>query len=147
MFWLLAKWSDLSCRHDFEKSMDVIISYVNDHDSLANGEKKQRAIDWLMTLWAKKAQWASCYTWKNATLGIHSTVRSEAINSVIASFCQVKTDMCTLIGQLENMVYHQILKKDFEKLRSQFSAKVQNNEGGTLMQKNYVKELLHTQLI
>ena len=56
--------------------------------------------------------------------GVHSTVRSEAINSVIASFCKTNSDMVTLIQSLENMVDHQLLKSESISLKHQFTSMI-----------------------
>ena len=49
---------------------------------------------WLMNLFDCREKWAACYTWQHLTFGIHSTQRSEAINSSVAQWCR-KTSMLT----------------------------------------------------
>ena len=47
-----------------------------------------------MSLFDRREKWAACYTWQHLTFGIHSTQRSEAINSSISQWC-TKTSMLT----------------------------------------------------
>jgi len=128
MFWKLAKSSDIYDRSTFDATFDKLIAYV-DTNGGGDPAKKVLAIEWLHILKNKKQQWAACYTWGHSTLGIHSTVRSEAINSVIASFCKVKNNMCTLVRQLETMVEHQLLQTEFECLRREFSSHISDIGG------------------
>ena len=46
-------------------------------------EKLQSGLDFLVSLLARKRQWAACYTWEFLTRGVHSTVRSEVLNSIV----------------------------------------------------------------
>jgi len=124
MWWYCCKQSDVSCRHLFDETFNKIINFVLTHSTFNNVPKKEATINWLMQLRDKKEQWAACYTWSKCTLGIHSTVRAEAINSVIASFCKKTDDMGTLIMQLERMVDEQQMKSEFEMLRVQFSSTI-----------------------
>jgi len=121
MWWFCCKNSDLSCCISFDESFDKIVSFVSEHGSNGNPMKKELVIQWLEGLKERKKQWAACYTYNYCTLGVHSTVRSEAINSVIASFCKTTSDMTTLIHKLEYMVDNQRFESEAVTLKHYFA--------------------------
>jgi hypothetical protein len=47
----------------------------------------QRVLAWLNGLKEQRTRWAARWTWKEFTMGLHSTQRAEAVHSEVAGFC------------------------------------------------------------
>ena len=70
-----------------------------------------------MNLFDRREKWAACYTWQHLTFGIHSTQRSEAINSSVAQWCR-KTSMLTeLYDKLAYLAQTQAINSDSRYVR------------------------------
>ena len=70
-FWRVAKNSDKLSRDMFDQDFDQVVVYVETLNT--HSEKKEQALAWLEDLRDKRTKWAARFTWKYATLGVHST--------------------------------------------------------------------------
>ena len=97
-FWRLAKETDTEAQGDFNCEWEDLTSYVISETTCTNDSKLDRVVEWLDNLLRRAPQWAYRYTWQHCTWGVHSTQRSEAMNSAVKGFL----DACTLLVELLN---------------------------------------------
>ena len=72
---------------------------------------------WLINLFDRREKWAACYTWQHLTYGIHSTQRSEAINSSIAQWCRKTSILTELYNKLAYLAQTQAINSDSRYVR------------------------------
>ena len=79
-FWAICKHTDVHSQDNFSEEWEeivIVISALGDSRSITN------AVTWLHALATRAPQFAYRFTWSRLTYLIHSTVRSEAINSAL----------------------------------------------------------------
>ena len=85
-WWKLCKNNYSQARATFDTDWDDLIAYIKQNGATTKLNKNREK--WLVDLKSLAPQWAACYTWKHKPYGIHSTQRSEATNSAIATFAE-----------------------------------------------------------
>ena len=80
-FWSISKATDVASIELFGEDWAELVAQVR--ESATDDRRSEAAIEWLDALGAKAPQFAYRYTWRHLTYLIHSTVRSEAINSAV----------------------------------------------------------------
>ena len=126
-WWALCKDSDVACVDEFPEKWKELTQYILTHAN--NVEKVREKHGWLQNLGKRAPQWAACYCWNLRTYGIHSTQRSEATFSSVATFCRKTSTILGIVRDLEQMASTQAIGSEQKTIRVMLNTRISASNG------------------
>ena len=100
-WWKICKKQDAKSCISFDAEWHDLLGILESIEHNTDVKTLESAKKWLQSLYERKKQWVSRWTWNHLTLGVHSTQRSESIHAAIKLFLSSHTLLTDLAGKLE----------------------------------------------